>query len=303
MSFSRIPQPSSASLQLHDELLLLRYMPFPRFLTLLRGKLSFTPMRLLRSVNDPSEGMPISDPDVIYSALGSLPKPAEVFERLTGAANKWAKVVLSQSSTKSSTRKQLTAQSFHKLVDETRAVSCWFTNEYESAAMWASFAPQGVAVEIALSGLERSLPADRDFLIGSVRYRDREKFKIGQDNAEKYSDFALRPFLLKGREFAHEKEVRVVTRCDRDQEWFAVRVRGIVKSIRRVIISPYVDADSAAALKKHIETTLRAKLGSEAAPRVTYSTINKRHLKERASNLKVRRRYHDPALACLELPL
>ena len=288
MPVTRIPSPTKAATQLSDELRLLRYMPFPRFLTLMDGWLTFTPLRLLRSSNDPLESRPITQPNVVFKELQELENHEAVFDRLVATSNKWVQAVM-KSPASDRDRNHYFAKSFHTLIDETRAVSCWFANDFESAAMWASFAPQGVAIELDLIGLERALPDDREFLVAAVRYRNRDKFKIGTDNADKFPHMVLRPYLMKGREFAHEREVRIVTRCERDREWFRVRTREIFKSVRRIIISPYVDPDSTSGLKKHIESTLEIHFpGKRAAPPVEFSSINKRYLEERKS-LEVRK--------------
>jgi len=268
---------------------LIRYMPFPRLLALLNDRLTFTPLRLLGLGNDPSECQPITDSKVIVNELRSIKRHGAFFRELKRGASKWARIALESNAPY---RNDYLARRFHEYIGETRAASCWFANNFESAAMWASYAPQGVAVEADLDGIKSALPSNREFIIAAVRYRIRDKFRIDAGNAEGFPHMLLRPYLLKGREFEHEKEVRIVTRCGPDQEWFHVRARRFIRCIRRVVISPYIDPDSASGLKKHIEALLEEKFVRMKTPLVEFSSINRRFMEQRAARAITIKRYY-----------
>jgi len=249
----------------------MRYVPFPRFLGMLEGELTFTPLHLLRSVNDPLECHEITDPVVIITLLSELPNGKEVLLELKASTPPEIRKYWDSPKTPRDRTNQL-AQAFHRFVSERRAASCWFANGIESAAMWSSFALNGVAVRTDLQSLEAVLPTDREFLIASVRYRIRERLEITPGNFRRFPYVALRPFLVKGREFQHEQEVRFITRCSPDQKHFCVDTEPSAKYIQEVIISPYLDYHSAVGLKRLIKSLLKKKFGADMPP-VNFSTI------------------------------
>jgi hypothetical protein len=81
-------------------------------------------------------------------------------------------------------------------------VSCWHTNEYESAAMWAIYSGQrGVAIRSTIGRIKKSLHKEsRDVFICEVQYVDFSQF----DGCDNY--FSLN---LKRKSFEHENEVRL----------------------------------------------------------------------------------------------
>ena len=79
--------------------------------------------------------------------------------------------------------------------------------------------------------------------------------------------------MLKGREFEHEREIRIVTKCLADQETVRVPTPTFKDCIRKVIISPYIDQPSAEILKLHIEALFAQEFGEAPAPAVLHSTI------------------------------
>jgi len=302
-NITRIDSPSSAIIQLSDELCLVRYMPFPKFLSIVGGQFPFTPLRLLGQDNDPLESHPITAPQVIMKELSDLSNKEELLKEIGSSAPRWMQDALSDASATDGNRANVYARAFHGFIRERRAVSCWFANGFESAAMWTGFAPQGVAVETTLGGIEKMLPAGRNFLVSAVRYRNRGRFKIGHANMEKFPNMVLRPFLLKGQEFEHEKEVRIITRCHSEQKWFSVPVPDFYKCIRRVIISPYIDPVSASALKQHIEEHLARRFGENDTPPVCFSTINSPVLEGSESEAALDKLYDEYMPADDQLPL
>ncbi|HTB80325.1 MAG TPA: DUF2971 domain-containing protein [Opitutaceae bacterium] len=258
---------------LNDDTQLMRYMKFPRFLTLLHNGLSFTPMHRLRSINDPLEGREIADPIVIDTLLEELEHSTAAYTELMSYPVVRDLPRKAQPGEVSETR--TLAAAFHSFVSRRRAASCWYANNFESSAMWATFAAEGVAVRTTVGSLCKALSNDREFSIAAVRYRHREKLTIGIGNYEKFPHLALRPYLLKGREFEHEREVRIVTRCHETDRSLIVKIPRLSECIHEIIISPYLQESDAVAIKALIEQLLAKAHGVNTSVPVSFSTINK----------------------------
>lgn len=272
-SHIKVLQSSATSeVALTDSTVLIRYITFPRFLGLLSGKFSFTALHALRGGNDPLEGRQITDAEVLITKIMELDgNGRDAMKALKEASPPHIKKIWDEKVNSPSEVSSYLAVAFHKYISERRAVSCWFANEIESAAMWSAFALHGVAIKTTVKKLKAILPASRDFLIAAIRYRDRSDFSINAGNYTRFPHMVLRPYLLKGLEFAHEKEVRVVMKCHEDEKWPTINSPKFSTCIDEVIISPYLDVPSARELKDLI----KAKLSSlkNKAP-INFSAIN-----------------------------
>jgi hypothetical protein len=88
-------------------------------------------------------------------------------------------------------------------------VSCWYTSDHESAAMWKLYArtSEAIAVESTFGHLRVLLPGDstarRCVYIGMVKYLDYEAQAFPQNNV-------YWPFVHKRLSFAHERELRAI---------------------------------------------------------------------------------------------
>lgn len=273
--------------ELTEETELLRYVPFARFLPLLRGELSFTPMHLLRSSNDPMECRPITDPAVVMTMLKDAPNSDAALLELKQLIPRWAQEVSADSGVTPETRTNHFSEAFHEFLVRRRAASCWFANPFESSAMWSSFASQGVAIKTNIGSLLHSLPVDREFVFAEVRYRARDRLHIGPGNYAQFPQLALRPFLLKGREFEHECEVRIVTKCHADQKWFFVPIHRPQTLMKEVIISPYLDTHSGRATKELIEGLLLQNFGRDHGVSVRFSKINEVIYEEDSTDIAI----------------
>lgn len=86
-------------------------------------------------------------------------------------------------------------------------ISCWFTGEHESAAMWKLYlqSPEGVAIRtdhnLLCSALEASPLTARTSLIKYIDYNKDHPFMM---------DNMFYPFLHKRISFAHENELRAI---------------------------------------------------------------------------------------------
>lgn len=274
MGVKRLGSSSSTEVELKDTTTLMRYMPFPRFLALLNGKVSFTALHVLGSINDPLECRQITEPEVILTKLLDLPdRGAMALEELKKATPEMIRTLWDSPSYSPQNRTYQLAETFHRYISERRAVSCWFSNEFESAAMWAAFSPHGIAIRTTIQKLESVLPKEKEFLLASIRYRNRDDFTINAGNFTKFPHMALRPFLLKGLEFAHEKEVRLITRCNPYDRWPVITAPNFVRCVHEIIVSPYLDLSSAQELKTLIESLLKSN-GLNDTSVVTFSKIN-----------------------------
>ena len=85
-------------------------------------------------------------------------------------------------------------------------LNCWYSNPYESAAMWQLYAGVGnsIAVRSTVGRLAESLSKDsRKIHIGKIKYIDYQKDSIEGGNL-------FSPYLRKRKSFEHESEVRLV---------------------------------------------------------------------------------------------
>jgi hypothetical protein len=93
--------------------------------------------------------------------------------------------------------------------------------------MWSVYGHGGIAVGTTLGALKVALPANRKFQVAKIFYYDRRPGSIEWLNPESKNGDARthRPHLVKGREYEHEHEVRIVTSC-----WWAFE-RGTKSSV------------------------------------------------------------------------
>lgn len=92
---------------------------------------------------------------------------------------------------------------FAKWIREWTYISCWHSNQFESAAMWDLYAKtdEAVAIETTYEKLAAALP-DNAYL-GIVRYIDYQTEWLPEGNT-------FYPFVHKRSSFEHEREVRAV---------------------------------------------------------------------------------------------
>ena len=86
-------------------------------------------------------------------------------------------------------------------------VNCWHLNNYESEAMWKTYAPGDATIGIrtTLGNLKKSFNKEFKFnvYLGSIRYIDYENDMLLMQNL-------LEPLLHKRKSFEHEKEIRAI---------------------------------------------------------------------------------------------
>ena len=103
---------------------------------------------------------------------------------------------------------------YYKALEESRYAWCWFRSKHESAAMWQIYGRRGVAIQTTVAGLSVALSrSGRPWLVSGIKYLDRNQdpaFTVGRGD-EKMAPYARRPFLVKGVEYQHELEVRLIT--------------------------------------------------------------------------------------------
>lgn len=84
-------------------------------------------------------------------------------------------------------------------------VSCWHASEYESAALWDSYAARaGLAIKSTCGQLKSAIECEDQFYVGEVSYRD-----YSRDGSDLMPS-AFIGALLKRKSFEHEREVRVL---------------------------------------------------------------------------------------------
>ncbi len=122
------------------------------------------------------------------------------------------------------------------------AVSCWHSNEQESAAMWKLYAlsHEAVCVQTTFRKLQAAMAEQAQ--VGMVRYVDYEDGWIPESNP-------LAPFLYKRKSFEHEREVRAI--IEPTEMAALLKLEGeptasagrwvkinVAKTIERVLIAP-----------------------------------------------------------------
>jgi hypothetical protein len=287
MPVTRIVSPKNTT-PLEDGTPLVRYIKIPRLLSFLQDELVFTQIDKLRGINDPQEGREIADPVVIDTLI-------EEYSIHTGEWTDFVeqcpevKALLGPKPQVGPYPPYVVAQAFHSFIRKRRAVSCWFSNSYESSAMWAAYSAE-VAICMELKGLCDALEGAPEIIAAAVRYRDREKNPITLDNYERFPHIGLRPFLVKGREFQHEHEIRFVTRCPVGFEGpTIVKAPGLSRAIKRVIISPYLPKPDTVQLKKLVEDLLHKAQSRSSETDVVYSAINRLEIEHYNSAMSIDR--------------
>lgn len=109
-------------------------------------------------------------------------------------------------------RPHIYGEHFEKLVPQlaqiiresrkTTWVNCWHMAEYESAALWATYAGKGgLAIRSTFRKLCEAIDAPEDVFVGRVRYIDYDTDVIPENNS-------MAPSMFKRKSFEHEREVR-----------------------------------------------------------------------------------------------
>lgn len=91
------------------------------------------------------------------------------------------------------------------LMGPRKLVSCWYQQDYESAAMWGLYAgaSRGVAIKSTVGQLIDALRCPDPVYVGRVEYLDYQTDLIPEDNL-------FSPNLCKRRSFEHEREVQAM---------------------------------------------------------------------------------------------
>jgi hypothetical protein len=165
-----------------------RYLTFPKYISLLTyGALWFSKLNILV---DKYEGcMPkLANAEMLaeLQKFKSLPDPG-LHEQIDGVNQ--------------------------KNVEDGRELTlanCWFVSESESGRMWKEYAggSEGVAIKSTIGLLAQHVFCDARFTrIGRVQYVDLDTHVMSHYEANQAQERAF----LKGKQFSHEQEIRIVT--------------------------------------------------------------------------------------------
>jgi len=244
---------------LPDNLPLWRYMKLSSLFLLIEGATFFPSIATLRAA-DPLEGDLQPDPPWVSGALAKLcgqPAADELDEWLLAGAEDWARRYHELNKDNPQHNTVFFVDLYQRQLAKRRAVSCWFASDIESAGMWSIYGRGGVAVGTTIGALKNALPDNRHFQISRIRYADRRCSSPDRFNPEAPADrpYIHRPYFIKGREYHHEQEVRVVTFCYGQEKGVTVRNIKSDGLICEVILSPlwpHGEAKAVAAvLRKH----------------------------------------------------
>ena len=237
-----------------------RYMKLSTLLLLLEGKAFFPSVATLRS-GDPLEGLLPRDTEAwLMGKLRDLcgDRSADGVDKwLLSRATEWEQKNENFKGADGWFNTPLFADLYVRELAKRRAIWCWFESEIESAGMWSIYGHNGMAVGTTLGALQKALPASFDFQASRILYADRQPGSLDRFSPEsKEGDYRIhRPHLIKGSEYKHEHEVRIVTHCAEWEKGAFVDDIDWSELISEIVISPLLPRPEAkaieSALKKH----------------------------------------------------
>jgi hypothetical protein len=245
--------------ELPDHLPLWRYMKLSTLLLLLEGT-SFWPSVATLRANDPLEGELHPEPPWVNSALNSRHgrlAADELDEWLLACSQDWERRHQELNKNNPQSNTAFFADHYQRELARRRAVWCWFASDIESAGMWSVYGHSGIAVGTTVGALKRALPDVRHYQMSRIRYADRRTSSDRYFNPEDQHDkpYIHRPHFIKGREYEHEREVRIVTVCNGHERGISIRNIDSDELIRVIILSPIwptAEANAVAAeLRRH----------------------------------------------------
>jgi len=237
-----------------DALPLWRYMKLSSLFLLLDGTAFFPSIATLRE-DDPLEGDLRPEAPWLNSKLRELyggEAWASLEAWLRANAEPWARSYFEANQSDPVQCAAFFADQYQRELRKRRAVWCWFAADSESAGMWSIYGQNEVAVQTTAGRLKKSLPEKRKFQISRIRYAERQGSSMLGFNPEVSADavYTHRPHFVKGREYAHEQEVRVVTSCHDQEKGIAVRGIASEDLIQEVVLSPLLPHAEARAITK-----------------------------------------------------
>ena len=238
-------------LDLDPRLSLWRYMKWSTFCLLLEGTVFFPSVKTLQS-GDSLEGDLHPEPEWLIGKCDDLSegKFTELTAWLRAKGEEWERTSLDATDQNESFCSQVLAGIYIRELAKRRAVWCWFASNTESAGMWSNYGHGGIAVCTTLGALSQALPNTTTFQIAQIRYAGRDPSAPNRFDPESHDDDTRihRPHLVKGVEYACEKEVRVVTACDGEDKGMLVRGINVGSLIEEVVISPLLPREEAEAI-------------------------------------------------------
>jgi hypothetical protein len=176
--------PDKLAPEVPDDLVLWRYLDFPKLLDLLASEKLKMPRAT--SMEDGHEGF--LGPAAVASVLSQSKKKGEPSYLRAGSRDK-----------------ELRETAFWR---ERTYISCWNAFPQENAGLWRIYGDdKGVAIKTTWKSLKQSLGGTADHVstvfYGAVDYRD---FNSDERNTDSYTD----QYFVKRNEFVHEREFRLV---------------------------------------------------------------------------------------------
>lgn len=243
---------------LEEDMVLWRYMSLDKFINLFDDKgLYFAPLDAYAN-SDPYEGFPpsvairamYSVSDKFYQQTSDL---VSSLENSAGNKNPEFLQALQYARDQLATRPKVFQRLFN-LLSKGTLVSCWYSSDHQSEAMWKLYSDQGkgVAIRTTVGKLKTVLQS-------AVATKRQSKIFLGKVKYLDYLDPSLVPAdcvvdghiipLLKRISYSHENEVRAFLCPDLDVknlEVFSIRPYmahcDVVSLIEGVYVSPFVGA-------------------------------------------------------------
>jgi hypothetical protein len=226
------------SMESHETLW--RYMNLSTFLLLMDGKAWFPSVESLRA-GDPLEGaLGKNFHTELWGAIQGTGEIEQVHEWTRNSLPDFMREMLDLSSGDAAFQSQVLGEAYADEVAARMAVWCWHKSYRESAAMWSTYGNKGVAVKTTRECLEAALPSLKNSHIQDITYVDRMScdydglMGLVSENPE----LLLRPDFLKSVEYEHEKEVRVISVCQKGDKGLMIEGIKAEFMIHEVVISP-----------------------------------------------------------------
>lgn len=234
---------------LTDDTELWRYMRLSMLLVLLDGEAFIPTIEKLRA-DDPTE------------ATTLCPRTTKRFQSLTKEDRKCLLACAPEKAEFMKANPQIDASPYFSAIwgheiGKRRCAWCWHAADIESMAQWHIYAKDGVAIRSTPRQIRMALGDVVDSgVIGRVQY--------GEGNQSFDESAFMRPYLIKSRCYAHEKEVRVVLPRTPIDHFCGLKLRiNGHKLISGIRISPLLPLDEANSLRDSLHEIVNRKKGKE----------------------------------------
>jgi len=189
-----------------------RYISIPVLFLYLQGRIRLSSVQELRRL-DPQEGVQQWD-DVTQTDAFSPVEYAELRDYIKSTMSPQELKLFEANQAHPKANQEEIFRRWHKILIATRYGLCFFESPHESVAMWNGYALNGVAIRTSMNSLETALKdTNRPWRISKMLYWDKSR-EITPDDTHYdpvLKEILRHPYLVKGKEYEYEKEIRLCT--------------------------------------------------------------------------------------------